>query len=144
MTPALPMEWITMTESQRRAFLERVRPGVGPEDYRLIEGISHALPEILALIEQDPMSIGKLRHLVFGPKTEKTHRVCPKAASPAPGSQAPKPKPKGVASAGMRSPENPGNLAGGARWVVPGAEVRASVPGAVSAQARRLPVGERG
>jgi transposase len=95
MSPALPMEWITMTEPQRRAFLERVRPGVGAEDYRLIEGISHALPEILALIEQDPMTIGKLRHLVFGPKTEKTHRVCPNAAPPAPGSQAPKPKRKG-------------------------------------------------
>ena len=95
MTSALRMEWLTMTESQRAAFLERVRPGVGPEDYRLIEGISHALPEILALIEQAPMTIGKLRHLVFGPKTEKTRRVCPSAAPPAPGPQAPKPKRKG-------------------------------------------------
>ena len=95
MTSVLPMEWVTMTESDRAAFLERVRPGVGPEDYRLIEGISHALPEILALIEQDPMTIGKLRHLVFGPKTEKTRRVCPSPEAPPPGPQAPRSRPKG-------------------------------------------------
>ena len=47
MTSVLPMEWVTMTESDRAAFLQRVRPGVRPEDYRLIAGISHALPEIL-------------------------------------------------------------------------------------------------
>ena len=56
MTSTLPLEWVMMTESDRAAFLERVRPGVGPEDYRLIEGISHALPELLALIEQEPMT----------------------------------------------------------------------------------------
>jgi transposase len=95
MTSVLPMAWVTMTEPDRAAFLHRVRPGVCPEDYRLIEGISHALPEILALIEEDPMTIGKLRHLVFGPKTEKTSRVCPSPEAPAPGPQAPRPRPKG-------------------------------------------------
>jgi hypothetical protein len=44
----------------------------------------------------------------------------------------------------MRSPEDAGNLAGGARWVVSGAELQASVPGAVGAQARRLLVGDLG
>jgi transposase len=110
MTPALPMEWITMTESQRTAFLERVRPAVAPEDYRLIEGISHALPEILALIEQDPMTLGKLRHLIFGPKTEKTQRVFPNGAPPAPGAQAPQPKRKGHGRTKARDYT-------GARWV---------------------------
>jgi transposase len=95
MTSVLPMEWITMTQSDRAAFLQRVRPGVGPEDYRLIEGLSHALPEILALIGEDPMTIGKLRLLVFGPKTEKTRRVCPSPEAPAPGPPAPRTKPKG-------------------------------------------------
>jgi len=83
MTATLPMEWVTMTEADRAAFLERVRPGVSPQDYRLIEGISHALPQLVALIEQEPMTMRKLRHLVFGPKTEKTHQVCPGAVPPA-------------------------------------------------------------
>ena len=30
MTAALPMEWLTMTEAERAAFLERVRPGSAP------------------------------------------------------------------------------------------------------------------
>lgn len=67
-----------MTESERAAFLERMRQSASPEDYRRIEGMSYALPEILTLIEQDPMTLRKLRHLLFGPKTEKTHQVCPR------------------------------------------------------------------
>jgi hypothetical protein len=35
-----------MTEGQRTAFLERVRSSVSAEDYHLIEGMSHALPEL--------------------------------------------------------------------------------------------------
>ena len=88
-------EALTMTEAERTAFLERVRGQVSPPDYRIIEGISHALPEILTLIEQGPMTMRKLRHLLFGPKTEKTHRVCPASGSPSPGSDSPRPKRQG-------------------------------------------------
>jgi transposase len=95
MTPTLRMPELTLTEDQRAAFLERVRVRVGPEDYQLIEGMSYALPELMTLIEQDPMTLRKLRHLLFGPKTEKTSRVCPASAPPAPGLQGPRPKPKG-------------------------------------------------
>ena len=95
MNPALRMPELTLTESQRAAFLERVRVGVSPEDYKLIEGMSYALPELVALIEHDPMTLRKLRHLLFGPKTEKTSQVCPAPAPPALGPEAPKPKRKG-------------------------------------------------
>lgn len=95
MSWALQMQSLTMTESERAAFLERVRARVSPEDYRLIEGMSHTLPEVLALIEQDPMTLGKLRHLVFGPRTEKTARVCPAPAASAPDPPPGKPKHKG-------------------------------------------------
>jgi len=88
-------EALTMTEAERTAFLERVRGQVSLPDYGIIEGISHALPEILTLIEQGPMTMRKLRHLLFGPKTEKTHRVCPASGSPSPESDSPKPKRKG-------------------------------------------------
>jgi transposase len=85
-------EEITMTEGQREAFLERMRARANAEDYRRIEGMSYALPEILTLIEQDPMSLRKLRHLLFGPKTEKTDQVCPPATPAAPVPAAAKPK----------------------------------------------------
>jgi transposase len=85
-------EQFTMEEAQRTAFLDRVRAGVSAEDYRIIEGLSLALPEVLALIEQDPMTLRKLRHILFGPKTEKTARVCAGAESSTPRSQAPRRK----------------------------------------------------
>ncbi|MGV1014362.1 MAG: IS66 family transposase [Methyloceanibacter sp.] len=93
MTPPLQFTEVTLSEAERAAFLSRVRPGVSAEDYRLIEGMSHALPELLDLIAQDAtLTLRKLRHLLFGPKTEKTDQVCPPAAPPAPVPPAPKPK----------------------------------------------------
>jgi transposase len=86
---------VTMTESEREAFLERMRACATPEDYRRIEGMSYALPELLAVIEQDHMTLGKLRHVLFGSKTEKAAQVCPPATSAAPGAATVKPKRKG-------------------------------------------------
>jgi hypothetical protein len=110
MSPAQRFEAITMTEAQRAAFLARVRAQVSPEDYRLIEGMSHALPEILALIEQDPMSLSKLRRLLFGPKTETTDRVCPAADEPPPASDVPKRRRRGHGRTRSRAYT-------GARWI---------------------------
>ena len=82
MRPAQRFAQLTLTESQRAAFLERVRPAIGAADYQLIEGMSYALPELLALIEQDPMTLHKLRLLLVGLKTEKTQQVCSPATPP--------------------------------------------------------------
>ncbi len=83
MNAARQFATLTLSQEQRAAFLERVRSVVGADDYRLIEGMSYALPELLELIEQPPMTLRKLRHLLFGPKTEKTRRVCPATTAPA-------------------------------------------------------------
>ena len=74
---------ITLTQEQRAALLARVRAQISPEDFKIIEGMAHALPDILELIEQSPMTLRKLRHMIFGPKTEKTSRVCPSPDSAA-------------------------------------------------------------
>jgi transposase len=95
MSPLLRFQEVTMTESEREAFLERIRASATPEDYRKIEGMSYALPELLTLIEQDPMTLRKLRHLLFGPKTEKTDQVCPPVTPTTPAVPAAKPKRKG-------------------------------------------------
>lgn len=101
---------LTMTDAQRAAFLDRVRRCVEAADYRLIEGMSYALPELIALIEQDPMTLRKLRHLLFGPKTEKTHQVCPATTAPAASPAACPPKPNGHGRTKARDYR-------GARWV---------------------------
>jgi len=88
MSDARQFATLTMSPGERTAFLERVRPRVGADDYRLIEGMSYALPELLEWIERDPMTLRKLRHLLFGPKTEKTAAVCPATAPPAPATAA--------------------------------------------------------
>jgi transposase len=71
----------------RAAFLSRMRAGATPEDYRLIEAM------LETLLKAEPASLRKLQHLIFGPKSEHTQRVCPPAVPPA--SRAPKQKRKG-------------------------------------------------
>lgn len=84
-----------LTDTERDALLARVRPGVSPEDYGKIEAMCAVLPTLVELIEQKHMTMHKLRHVLFGPKTEQTDRVCPPAAPPAPVPPTPKPRRKG-------------------------------------------------
>jgi hypothetical protein len=77
---------------ERDAFLGRVRAGLSPEDYGKVEAMCDALPKLVAMIEQEHMTMRKLRHLLFGDKTERTDRVCPPAAPPPPISPLAKPR----------------------------------------------------
>lgn len=125
---------ISMTGAERAAFLARIHPSVSPEDYRLIEGMIHLLPEMLAVLEQHPSALRKLQHLLFGPKTEQTDRVCPPASPPALIPPPPKPKRKGHGR--IKAADYTG-----ARWVQvahpnlsPGARCPACHKGTVRAQ----------
>lgn len=96
------LEELVMSPEQRDAFLGRMRVQVDPEDYRRIESFC----QLAATLGKDNLS--KLRHLLFGRKTETTDRVCPAVASaPEP---APKPSPKGHGRCGARHYT-------GARWI---------------------------
>ena len=99
MNGAEPWEALLLSPAQRDAFLERMRRQVSPEDYRHIEGLC----QLALTIGQDNLS--KLRHLLFGRKTETTERVC---AVPPP-EPAPKPPPKGHGRCAARQYT-------GARW----------------------------
>src|SRR5262245_16921963 len=77
------LEALVVSQGQLDAFLERMRVQVSPEDYRHIEGLCQ-----LAITIKDNLS--KVRHLLFGRKTETTDRVCP-PVEPAPQAQ-PKPR----------------------------------------------------
>ena len=81
MSPLPALQAITLGEPEREAFLERMRLAASPEDYQIIEQMT----QLLALLQQEAMSLHKLRHLLFGPGTEKTAQICPPepaAASP--------------------------------------------------------------
>ena len=45
MSPVRTFEALRLSEAERDAFLARVRPGVSPQDYRMIEAMSYALPQ---------------------------------------------------------------------------------------------------
>jgi transposase len=90
MSAARHLEAPLLTGEQRAAFLERVRGGVSPQDFALIAAMSEALPRVVAMVEQEHMTITRLRHLLFGAKSEQTDRVCPPPAAP----RAPPPAPR--------------------------------------------------
>ncbi len=92
MSQARTVEAPLLSGQERDAFLARVRPGVSPEDYGKIEALCAALPKLVEMIEQEHMTMRKLRQLIFGAKTERTDQVCPPAAPPALIPSVPKPK----------------------------------------------------
>lgn len=101
-------EVVNMTGEQRDAYLARMKAVATPEDYLITEGICHAILELISLIEQKSMKIDKLRHLMFGPSTEKTPREKPAPATPAAPEAKPKRKGHGRTRAGAYT---------GATWV---------------------------
>jgi len=92
MSQTRELEAPLLSGPERDAFLARVRPGVSPEDYGKVEAMCAALPKLVAMIEQEHMTMRKLRQLLFGAKTERTDRVCPPAAPPSLIPSLPKPK----------------------------------------------------
>lgn len=75
------------SEAGRAAFLARMRASAAPQDYRLIAAM------LGTLLKAGPASLRKLQHLIFGPKSEHTDRVCPPGApATPPASRAPKKK----------------------------------------------------
>jgi hypothetical protein len=114
------LDELVMDSAQRQEFLGRIRVQVSPEDYRRIETFC----QLVATLGQDNLS--KLRHWLFGRKTETTDRVCPPPVETAP---APKPLPKGHGRHGAAQYT-------GARWI--------QVNHPLLRQAQRCPQCEKG
>ena len=95
MSQARTVEAPLLSDAERDAFLARVRLSVSAEDYGKIEALCAALPKLVQMIEQEHMTMRKLRHLLFGAKTEQTERVCPPASPAEPTRPPPKPRCKG-------------------------------------------------
>ena len=138
MSEVRPFAELTLTEAERDAFLARCCARVSPEDYQVIAGMTHALPEMLTLLEAHPATLRKLQHLLFGSKTEQTDRVCPPVSPPAPVPQTPKPKRPGH---GRIKAED----YTGARWVdVPHPELKPGCPVSALHQRHRAGAKDQG
>lgn len=77
MNTAQRFENLILAPEEQDALLARIAAQVSPQDYQIIESMARGVPEILGLMKQAPMTLAKLRLMVFGPKTEKTSQVCP-------------------------------------------------------------------
>jgi transposase len=82
------LDQLVMSPSEREEFLGRMRIQVSAQDYQRIETFC----QLVATLGQDNLS--KLRHLLFGRKTETTDQVCPVVESVS-ATSTPKPAPKG-------------------------------------------------
>ena len=67
---------LVLSEADRQAFLEEVRGCLPAAHYQRIRSMTELLPELLQLLEQKNMSLGRLRQLVFGATTESARNVC--------------------------------------------------------------------
>jgi transposase len=65
--------------SQLEALLERIRPLIGPQDFQLLQRLVATFRLILELIQKQATSLRRLRQMIFGPKTEKSSQLLPKA-----------------------------------------------------------------
>ena len=93
-TPELLAELGALLSAEaRQALLEEVRPGVSPAVFERLCQLLEGTGKLLELVEQQKISAGRLRRLLFGPKTEKGLAVCGGLPHPDPKSPAPGPRP---------------------------------------------------
>jgi hypothetical protein len=68
-------EIITATPEQIEGVLDRIQPIILETDYKLIAGIILLYLQILFQLERSKLTIIKLKHLMFGPATEKRNTL---------------------------------------------------------------------
>ena len=95
--------WLILSQSERRAFLDAVRPGVPPEHYERIRAMTEAFPELLELFEERGTSLMRVRKIAFGAPTEKTADVCALTESAGPTAPQPKARRKGHGRRGAKA-----------------------------------------
>jgi len=76
MTDLQQLRSLVLPGAQRQAFLHEVRGCLRPPHFERVQAMTELLPELLQLLEQKSMSIGRLRRLVFGATTESSRNVC--------------------------------------------------------------------
>lgn len=73
---------LRLSPEEHYAFLQRMKAVASVEDFQRIEALERLLLQTGEALEENPQSTAKLRRVLFGPKTEKTSKVCPPAEPP--------------------------------------------------------------
>jgi hypothetical protein len=85
---------ISLSSAQLETLLGELRAALPPATYELVEGLLRTLQWVMGLLEHKTASLGRLRRMIFGEKTEKTSKVLPASEAASAPEQA-KPKAKG-------------------------------------------------
>ncbi len=73
-------ERIEVSTEEIAQLLERVKPVLELEDFALLEKIVHSFLRVSGLLEEKGTTIGRLRSLLFGSKSEKLEKIFPEVA----------------------------------------------------------------
>lgn len=67
---------LLLPADKRLQFLEEVKGVLSPEQFEKVRAVFEGSAELLGIVEARTLSMSRLCARVFGPKTEKGHRVC--------------------------------------------------------------------
>jgi transposase len=73
------MERIDISTEEVSQLLKRAKPVLGPEDFALLEKIVQSFLHVSELLEEKGVTIGRLKRLLFGSKSEKLTKIFPEA-----------------------------------------------------------------
>ena len=73
---------LRLSADEQSGFLQRMKAVASVEDFQRIEALERLWLQTEEALEQNQQSTAKLRRVLFGPKTEKTSKVCPPAQRP--------------------------------------------------------------
>ena len=77
-------EGVTLDAAGLHALLERVRVLIAPEDFRILKAVCGAVLRVCQMLSQKDTTLGRLRRMLFGARTEKTRTVLSGGGAPAP------------------------------------------------------------
>ena len=61
---------ISLSAAELEKLLGELRSSLAPATYQLVEGLLRTLQWVMAALEQKTASLGRLRRMIFGAKTE--------------------------------------------------------------------------
>jgi hypothetical protein len=68
---------ISLNAADLEKLLGELRGPLAPATYQLVEGLLRTLQWVMAALEQKTASLGRLRRMIFGAKTEKACNILP-------------------------------------------------------------------
>jgi transposase len=74
---APPIALVELPPEQVQALLERIRSVVTAADFEIIAVVMNTVPQLLALLARQDMSLARLRRMLLGSQSEKTAHVLP-------------------------------------------------------------------